>query len=140
MNTHTHTPNPHNIGSSVSRADGSHIHASECTICGKPIHRVAGFGIRSEDNPNPWTVYDPADRTPLADVHPVPEVGVTVRQADCLTLGHVGMQIRFRDGAAWHALADVGEIDDRCEITLTTSEGKAAKVWATHMLQIRAAT
>lgn len=138
---HTHTPDPYGIGISVSRADGSHIHASECTICGKPIHRVAGFGILPDNNPNPWTLYDPADRTPLEQIQPVPEAGVTVTQADCLTTGeHAGMQIRLRDGAPWYTLTGVSEIDDDCHITLTTSGSVTAEVWATRMLQIRATT
>lgn len=140
MASQDHTPDPHSIGSSVSRTDGSHVAFGTCTRCEEPIRRVAGFAILAEDNPNPWTIYDPADRTPLAEIAPVPEAGVTVTGADSLdNEEHAGLRFRMRDGDRWHILADVSDIDETCHITLTTSEGKFAKVWATRQIQIRQA-
>jgi hypothetical protein len=137
MNTHDHTPDPLGIGSSVTRADGSHIHAGECTICGKPVRRVAPFGVPAENNPYAWTIYDPADPTPLHQIYPVPEARVTAIQVDCLTAVHIGMTFRVRDDARWHTLAEVSEIDDDCHITLTTTEGHVAPLWATRIIQVR---
>lgn len=137
MADHPHTPNQHSIGSSVSRTDGSYIAASTCTVCDKPIRRVAPFAMREQDNPNPWAIYDPADRTPLNLIHPVPEAGVIAVQVDCLTEAHLGMDFRVRDGARWHTLAEISEIDEDCHITITTAEGHVAPLWATRIVQVR---
>lgn len=137
MNTHDHTPDPNHIGSSIRRVDGSYVMAGTCTQCGKPIRRVAPFGIPADDNPYAWTIYDPADPTPLDEVYPVPEARVTAIQVDCLTAVHIGMEFRVRDDARWHVLAEVSEIDNDCHITLTTSEGNVGEVWATRQIQVR---